>query len=394
MKRLLRFVFRRLLPLAILLGIGGFFIFAPAIAERGMNGVKPHAPYPVSEEAAALHRTLTVGDLHADSLLWNRNLLNRSDQGHVDFPRLREGNVGFQVFTAVTKSPAGLNYEENSSDARDNITILAIGQLWPFKSWFDLTERGLYQAHRLARYEDESPETLRRLLSAQDVKDVLAARKSGAPLIGGLMGAEGGHVLGGKIENLGKLYDAGYRLMGLTHFFDNELGGSLHGTDGGSGLTDFGRAVVAEMDARGMIIDLAHTSPAMAREALSLTTRPVIVSHTGIYSHCQTHRNFEDDLIREIAAKGGLIGIGFWDEVTCDATPMGIAKTIKAAVDLVGVQNVALGSDYDGAVTVEMTSNELPALTHALLEIGMTPSQIRAVMGGNMARFLLANLPQ
>ena len=374
----------------------GFFALVPGMVERGQNGVEPLAK-PPSPAAQDLHDRLVIGDWHADSLLWDRDLTKRADRGHVDLPRLREGNVAVQVFTTVTKSPSGLNYEANSAEARDDITLLVIGQLRPPRTWFSLTERALDQAARLAAMAERAPDQLRLLRTRGDLAALLADRAKGARVVGGLLGAEGGHALEGDLANLDRLYAAGFRLMGLTHFFDNELGGSLHGQGGGTGpgtgLTDFGRQVVEGMQARGMVIDLAHASPQMARDVLAMEgTRP-IVSHTGIYSQCQTHRNFPDDLMQAIAAKGGVIGIGFWADVTCDASPDGVAQSILAAIRLVGANHVSLGSDYDGAVTVGFDAGQLASLTDALLRAGLDEDTIAKVMGGNMMRYLAETLP-
>ncbi|ETD85140.1 dipeptidase [Rhodobacter capsulatus] len=377
----------------VVLAAGAFFTFAPGIVEKGQNRVVPHAPWPVSERAAALHKTLVLGDWHSDALLWDRDLLTRSDRGHVDLPRLRAGNVAVQVFTTVTKTPAGMNYDHNAKDARDNITLLVMGQLRPVRSWFSLSERALDQAARLRAMAEAAPDQLVVVRTAGDLDRVLAARAQGAQTVAGLLGAEGGHALEGRIENLDRLYDAGFRLLGLTHFFDNELGGSLHGEDD-AGLTPFGRQVVERMVQKRMVIDLAHASEPMAREVLAMPgTRP-IVSHGGIHGVCPVKRNFPDALMREIAAKGGLIGIGAWAEVTCDATPAGVARSIVAAVRLVGEDHVALGSDFDGAVETEFDSSELAALTQALLDAGLSESVIAKVMGGNMIRYLRETLPQ
>lgn len=132
--------------------------------------------------------------------------------------------------------------------------------------------------------------------------------KKGENIVGSLLGIEGSHPLEGDLGNLDRLVDAGYRLIALQHFFDNALGGSLHG-EGNHGLTDFGRAVVAEMAARNLILDLAHSSPQTARDVLAMTDIPLVVRHTGTYGHCATKRNFSDDLMRAITARGGVIGI-------------------------------------------------------------------------------------
>ncbi|KPQ09893.1 MAG: Zn-dependent dipeptidase [Rhodobacteraceae bacterium HLUCCA09] len=369
----------------------------PGMVERGRNAIAPGGPWPVSDEAAALHDSLVIGDWHADTLLWNRDLLERGGRGHVDLPRLIEGNVAVQVFTAVTRSPAGQNYEENQADAFDNITPLAMGQLWPPRTWGSLLERALYQAGRLERAARASEGRLAIIRDEADLDAVLAARERGETVVGGLLGIEGAHALEGDLANLDRLTEAGYRLVGLTHFFDNEVGGSLHG-QGNRGLTDMGRALVAEIARRGLILDLAHASPAVAREVIARTDIPLVVSHTGIRSHCDTPRNFPDDLMRRIvgngaAAGGGVVGIGFWADVTCDASPAGVASAIRAAIDLLGEDHVSLGSDWDGSVTVGFDAAGLPALTHAMREAGLTEAQIRKVAGENMLRVLRTRLP-
>ncbi len=372
----------------------GFFTLAPGIVEKGQNATLPGAPVP-SAAALALHKGLVIGDWHSDALLWDRDLRQRSDRGHVDLPRLREGNVALQVFTTVTKSPSGLNYEHNSAEASDDITLLMLAQARAPRTWFDLTERALDQAAQLRATAQAAPEELRLILSRADLAQLLADRAAGATVVGGLLGAEGGHAFAGDIANLERMQAAGFRLIGLTHFFDNELGGSLHGEAGteGAGLTDFGRQVLEYLIAQRMVIDLAHASPAMAREVLAMPAARPIVSHTGIHSHCATQRNFADDILQGVAAKGGVVGIGYWEEVTCGATVAAIADSIAAAVALLGPDAVSLGSDFDGAVTTPLDSSQLASLTQALMDKGLPETTIAKVMGGNMMRYLAETLP-
>jgi microsomal dipeptidase-like Zn-dependent dipeptidase len=377
----------------LILGVVVFFVFAPAYVERSRNAVLEHEPYPVSKIAQALHDDMIVGDWHADPLLWNRNLAKRGDRGQVDVPRLIEGGVTLQVFTAVTKSPAGQNYDSNSAEAFDNITPLAVGQLWPIRTWNDLTERALYQAEKLARVEDSLPGTFRILRSRADLETLLEDRAAGQQVVGGILGIEGAHALEGELANLDRLEQAGYRLVGLHHFFDNALGGSLHG-EGDKGLSDFGREVVAEVVRRGMVLDLAHSSPQVVRDVLAITDIPLVVSHTGVQAHCDVKRNFPDNLMQQIAQTGGTNGIGYWADVACgDITPEGIARMIRTAIDVVGEDHVSLGSDFDGSVATAFDTSELPALTHALLAGGLSKDQVRKVMGENMLRVLRARLP-
>jgi membrane dipeptidase len=381
----------RILVLAVVLGAVGFFGFLPAYVENARNNVIAHAAYPVSPGARALHDGLTIGDWHADPLLWSRDLTKRGSRGQMDIPRLIEGNVAVQVFTAVTKSPAGLNYENNDADSFDNITLLAIGQLWPIRTWGSLYERAAYQADKLRDFQKRSDGRLKIIESRADLEAVLTARANGEKLVGGLLGIEGAHPLEGDIANLDRLMQKGYRLIALQHFFDNELGGTLH-SRAGLGLTDFGRQVVAEVAARGLILDVAHSSIAVVEEVLELVDIPVVLSHTGLKSLCDVRRNIPDELMRRIAATGGVIGIGYWKDVTCDASPAGIAATVRAAIAAVGEDAVSLGSDFDGSVETALDVSELPALTQALLDAGLTEPQIRKVMGENMIRVLRARL--
>jgi membrane dipeptidase len=364
----------------------------PAWVEDSRNRVLKHAVPEISQRARALHKDLVIGDLHADSTLWARDITRRSARGHVDLPRLREGNVALQSFTFVTRTPAGMNYESNSASARDNITLLAIAQRWPVATWSSLTERALYQASKLAAIEASAPDQLRILRSAADVDRVAARREAGADTVGALLGIEGAHALDDELDNIDRLYEAGVRMLGLHHFFDNALGGSLHGVDG-SGLSEFGRAVLARAVERGMIIDVAHSSQQSVRDVLALSDTPLVVSHSGFQGHCPTPRNIDDELMQQIALGGGLIGVGYWDAAICDVSPAGIVGAIRYGIDLLGVDHVALGSDYDGSTEVPFDTAELVVLTQTMLDEGFSEQEIRQVMGGNMQRFLRNNLP-
>lgn len=381
----------RLLLAAIVIGALGFFFYLPGKVEGDSNAVIAHAPYPVSPQARALHDGLVVGDWHADPLLWSRDLTERGTRGQVDIPRLIEGNVALQVFTAVTKSPRGLNYDHNDPDAFDNITLLAIAQRWPIRTWTSLFERAAHQADKLRDFEARSGGRLKIIESVADLDAVLAAKARGEPIVGGILGIEGGHPLEGEIANLDRLVAKGYRMIALQHFFDNELGGTLHSREN-NGLTEFGRQVVREVARRPLILDVAHSSTKVVEQVLEMTDVPVVLSHSGINSHCDVKRNIPDALMKRIAETGGVVGMGYWRDVTCDESPAGVAASVKAAVDLLGEDHVSLGSDFDGAVETAFDTSELAALTQALLDASLTEIQIRKVMGENMVRVLRARL--
>ena len=378
--------------LAILLLVAGigFFGFAPGYVESSMNRIDGKPLPKVSERAISLHKTLTIVDLHSDTLMWKRDMMDRADRGHMDLPRLSEGNVALQVFSSVTKTPKGQNYDANSADS-DNITLLTIAQLQPMRTWGSLLERSLWHATKLDHAVAASNATLVKTVGPTELDAMLARRAAGGPAMAALLSIEGLQNLEGKASNLDKLYAAGFRMAGLTHFFDNELAGSMHGLKKG-GLTPMGRKVVQRMEDIGMIVDIAHCSQQCVTEILTMARRPVVSSHGGVQATCKVNRNLSDEHIRGVAKTGGIIGIGYWDAAICDTSPASIAKAMKHVRDLVGIDHVALGSDYDGATTVRFDTSKLVQVTQALIDTGFTDDEIRAVMGSNALRVIREGL--
>jgi membrane dipeptidase len=368
----------------------GFFGFAPGYVEGAMNQIDGKPLIAVSDEAKALHKTLNIVDLHSDTLMWNRDLNNSVSRGHMDLPRLQEGNVALQLFSSVTKTPKNQNYDGNGADT-DNITLLTIAQLQPVKTWSSLVERSLYHAQKRDAAVAGSNGAISAVDTAGQLDALLSARQKNKRAVGAMLTIEGLQNLEGKAANLDRLYDAGFRMAGLTHFFDNELAGSMHGLKKG-GLTPFGRQIVKRMEAKGMIIDIAHLSHTGVSEVLAMATRPVVSSHGGVQATCKVNRNLTDDEVRGVAKTGGVIGIGYWDGALCDTSPRAAAKAMKHVRDLVGIEHVALGSDYDGATTVRFDTSQLVQVTQALMDEGFTPSEIRAVMGENALRVIRAGL--
>lgn len=376
----------------IVLIAGLFFVIVPTMVDSSMNRVRSLQPHTASEEAQTLHDTLVVTDLHADSLLFGRDLVHESQTGHVDFPRMRRANVALQAFTVVTKTPADMNIDSNSADAGDNITYLAMLNLWPIKAWSSLKERALYQARMLHRFERQD-DHFRIVKTVADLDALLEDRKTDPDLVGGFLGIEGLHCLEGDAENLQVMIDAGFRMMAATHFFDNELGGSVHG-ESGEGLSDFGREIFEQLEEKNVLIDLAHISPAMLDEILEMATKPLVVSHTGVKGTCDNSRNISDAHIEGIAAKGGVIGIGLWETAVCGTGASATAAACRYVADLVGVDHVAIGSDYDGAVEAPFDITGFPLITEALITEGFSEEEIAKIMGGNTIRVLRETLPK
>jgi microsomal dipeptidase-like Zn-dependent dipeptidase len=379
---------KALLGLTAFIGIAlcVFWFVVPWQVDKGRNGVLQPPPYAASEAARALHARLRIADLHADTLLWDRDLLDRATYGHVDVPRLLDGNVGIQAFTVVTKTPRGMNIERNTGDS-DNITLLAMAERWPIATWTNLTERALYQARRLHDAARRSNGDLVILQNRDDLDRFLARRQSNRRMVAGFLGLEGAHALSGDLSNLDRLYEAGFRMIGLAHFFDTDVSGSAHGVDQG-GLTDQGRRLIARIEQTHMFVDLAHASSRTIADVLVIARRPVVVSHTGVKGACDNARNLSDDQLKGIAATGGLVGIGYWQTATCGTDAAAIARSIRYAVGVIGADHVALGSDFDGAVVAPFETTGVIQITDALLQAGFDETTIRKVMGENVIRLL------
>jgi len=386
---------KRFLTLLAFLSItltGAFFGLGPQWVDRVSNQVQGDPGRTPTDEAIAVHSSLIVGDLHADSALWGKDLLGQNGHGHVDVPKLLEGGAALQMFTTVTKSPRGQNYDRNASDAPDNITLLALAQRWPAATQTSLFARAMLQAERVHAAAQQHP-LLTLIRSQSDLNELVAQRQAGNRVIGALLGTEGSHALDGDLGNIDRLYAAGFRMMSLQHFFDNRLGGSLHG-ESQSGLTSFGRDAVTKMRQLNIMIDVAHSSEATVRDTLATTNgAALIVSHTGFQGHCPSPRNISDETMEMITAAGGLIGVGFWADVTCGEDIHAITGAIRYGIDRFGLEHIALGSDWDGSVTTPIDAAQLPHLTQALLDANFTEVEIRAVMGGNLLRFLSEHLP-
>lgn len=379
-----------ILAILILGTLIAFFGFAADLVAGALNGVVNKGPYSVSTRARTLHEKLFAADLHADSLLWNYDLNRRQDGNHVDVPRMIDGNVALQAFTVVTKTPRGLNIEKND-DTTDSIFWLALAQRQPLENLSSLTKRALWQAGRLHEYAERSDGRLVVIRNKQDLARFVERRKA-ETIVGGWLGIEGAHALDGNLDNVDVLFNAGFRMMSPSHFFDSDMGGSAHGVRK-HGLTEKGAGMVRRMQSLGMLVDLAHASPTTIDDVLAITSKPVVVSHTGVRGTCDNNRNLTDDQMKRVAATGGIVGIGFWETAVCGRDATAIARAIRYTSDRIGVDHVALGSDFDGAVTAPFDVSGMPLLTEALMNEGFADDEIAKIMGGNTLRLLAECLP-
>jgi membrane dipeptidase len=376
----------------VLVGLATLAISAaPTLVENFYNRLPTHGPYTASSQAERLQRSLLIADLHCDSLLWGRDLLRHSATGHVDLPRLVDANVALQAFTVVTQVPLRPNAGRND-ESFDMLGALAIAERWPPRTWNSPKQRALYQASQLHSYAASSNGRLIIIKSASDLKHFLENRTSGQR-VAAFLGVEGAQPLEGRLENLKDLYAAGFRMMAPTHFTDTAVGGSASGVRQ-MGLTPLGREWVRQMEAKSMLIDLAHASAATLQDITSMATKPLVVSHTGVKGTCNNNRNLSDEQLSAVARTGGVVGIGYWEKATCGRDAEAVARAISHAVNVIGAEHVALGSDFDGATTMPFDVTGLPLIIDALIKEGISEREIRLIMGGNTVRVLLQTLPQ
>ena len=398
----------RIAGAAVLLALAGCEAIVGAI-DGGVNQVASPPPYPVSADAAALHRRLLVADLHADPLLVPRSLLERSSRGHTDLPRWLEGGYGIVTYGLPTnKSPC-----RESLGCREHpnlIALLSVANGWPAATWSSPAARATHMAGRLREAAAASEGRLAPIRTRTDLAQALDRWRAGQPVVAALLAIEGAHAFEGDIAAVERFFALGVRMVGLVHFFDNAVGGSTHGQARG-GLTPFGAEVVRRLETRGMLVDLAHASEPLVDDVLAIAAAPVVVSHTGLRALCDDVRNLPDRQVREIVRRGGLVGIGFWDVALCPqpdgaaapdarAYARDIARAVRHVIRLTAdvapgrdADHVALGSDFDGWVKAGFDATGAPLITEALIEAGLGPDAIAKVMGGNVCRFLLHRLP-
>ncbi|MFL5686903.1 MAG: dipeptidase [Chloroflexota bacterium] len=373
--------------------VGGLALTRAAspVGERVLNRVHRRGPYGASAQAVELHRSLTVVDLHADSLLWGRDLRRRAAYGHLDVPRLVDGGVAIVGLSAATQVPMGANMDRNEERV-DLVTLLALGQRWPRSTWRSRLARALHLALRLGEMAAESAGRLTVIETRHDLDAYLARRAMDPTITAAFLSVEGAQTLDDDLGSLDILAAAGFRMIAPSHLLDTRYAGSAHGVVKG-GLSDTGRELLSRAESAGLLLDLAHASSATIDDVLALASRPVVASHTGVRAAVAGVRNLPDDQVRGIAATGGLVGIGFWPVACGGRDARAIARSVVRAIDLAGVDHVGIGSDFDGAVSTPFDASGMPLVTEALIADGLSERDIAAVMGGNAVRLLAEALP-
>ncbi len=359
--------------------------------EGWLNRVRPEPLPAISPAVQRLHHNSLVIDLHCDSLLFGRDLRRRSDVGHVDLPRLQVGNVAIQVFAAATRIPLSFNVNRTPAHLPDLLRLAGVAQ-GSRMAWLSPLGRALWMAQRLHEMAAQSGGQLVALHNQGELAALLVARAKRPFPSGGILAIEGAQALNGDPANVDTLYAAGYRMLGLTHFYDTPFAGSAHGWRKG-GLTAKGLDLLIRMAGHGMILDVAHLSPQALDDVLTIWQRPLLMSHGGVRATCDNPRNLADDQIRAIAATGGVMGVGYWQTAVGGRHPRYIIAALEHIINLVGDDHVALGSDFDGAITTAFDAAQLAVLTQQMMAVGFPETTICKVLGGNALRLLQTSLP-
>ncbi len=332
---------------------------------------------PNSLTASEIHARYPAIDGHADSFYRYHSdpegFFGNARLGHLDSRRLRETGQNVQIMAIYTPP------EQAGLDALQ----FALDFLHSINAALDSPSNAALQP------------PYRRILTPVDLREACAPGSYGF-----LVFIEGASPLRGNMKNLDMFHRLGIRGITLTHNHDNEAARGCFAEGTGRGLSAFGRELVAEMDRRGIVIDLAHSNEEAFWDTLSIARRPVIDSHTGLRAFWDHPRNLRDEQLDAIKANGGVVCIDYLpDHLVARQEPKPrvridqVVRVIEHAASRMGIDHVGLGADWDGfeetVVGLEDCS-QLPRLTEALLRSGMSETDVAKVLGGNMLRALCA----
>lgn len=316
-----------------------------------------------------LTQDLRIADCHCDtiSLMGQEDyeFSRRNSSGHIDLPRLLEGGVGLQIF-AICTAP-----------------LMTPGYL----------HAALYQ---ISNYHRALTLNSRFLQSIGQIEDLVSAEKEGK--IGALLALEGAEPLEGSLELLEIFYLLGIRIISLTWNHRNCFADGVGEESAAGGLTRAGRKLVKKLSGKRIILDLAHLATRSFFEALELAERPPLVSHANTKKICEHPRNLSDGQLKALAARDGVIGISFCPYFVAGKERADLTQLVDHFIhvaELVGVEHLAFGSDFDGirkTVTGIEDASAFPALIDALAKGGFHPREIELIARGNVNRVLQANL--
>lgn len=328
---------------------------------------------PITAPIKKLHQESIIIDGHCDTLLGLKEglfkfgerynptpeeMIKHEHPGHIDLPRMKEGGITCQCFACFVRErylPAGATHEV------------------------------LRMIDAFYRSAEDNKDSFMQVKCAADIEKAKREGKAG-----GMITLEGAESLEGDLSVLRMLYRLGVRQIGLTWNWRNQVADGLYEERSGGGLTSFGVEFVKECNRLGIILDVAHLSPAGIRDVLALTEQPIVDSHCGARAVTEHVRNLSDEQLDQVAKNGGVVCITyvpyFINADPKQATLTDFIRHVDYVVKRIGAEHVGLGSDFDGyeiPLGGLKDISELANVTAALAEIGYSPEDIRKVMGEN-----------
>jgi membrane dipeptidase len=315
--------------------------------------------------AKKINQEAIIFDGHCDTVLdifnKKRNLGEKSDYGHLDIPKMREGGVNVQFFAAFIEEI----YKPNAS-----------------------LKRTLQLIDCIYREVEKNQNDISLIINYQQIKEVTASGR-----IAAILSIEGGEALEGDLGVLRMLYKLGVRLLTLTWNQRNEIADGIGESRTSSGLTEFGLKVIDEMNKLGMLIDVSHLSESCFWDVVKRSKSPIVASHSNCYALCPHLRNLKDEQIIAIAKKGGIIGVTFVHDFLTngkgESTIKDVVEHINYLVKIAGLDYVGLGSDFDGTRILPKGLagvDKLSNITEELLNQGYKVEDIKKILGENWLR--------
>jgi membrane dipeptidase len=332
----------------------------------------------MDEYPQRLHKQTLVVDTHCDTLkcllpqftrprdsMWqdrsNVGFGKRSKLGHIDLPRLKEGGVDLQVFAI--------------SSERD-----------PTPSYALRTAMEMIEAFYIEC--EKHPKLVAPVTSHAEIMQANEEEK-----IAAMLSIEGADVIEGRIGMLRVYHRLGVRMVGLVHSLRNLLADGVADNRTKGGLSRMGVEVVEELNRLGMIVDVSHLSDAGFWDVMEVSKDPVVASHSNARAVCSHPRNMTDEMIKALAERGGVMGMNFAPDFVHKTKPSveTLVDHIDHIVDLVGVEHVGLGSDFDGIPSTPAgleDASKMPAITEELVKREYSEDYIRLILGGNHLRLI------
>lgn len=350
--------------------IFGFIMGLIALCTQGANAQSQALVNNRFVEAAnRIHKKYLTIDTHNDTALHinNPDAQYRVTKGQVSFPMMKEGGLDAAIFAIF------IGQKERDTKSLDSAINYVTENLERFRRYVE-------------NYKGVS--------IAYNSQDLIRNKENGVTSV--MLAIENGYAIGKDISNLEKFRDMGVRAITLCHNLNNDIcDASMDKAPEHNGLSEFGVEVIKEMNKLGLIIDLSHASTKTLFDVLEVSSKPVVATHSGVYAIKNHNRNLKDQEIKAIAKKGGLIQVAtgrfFLSELPKDSVTVShIADHIDYVKNLVGIDHVGLGTDFDGGggVVGMESASKVKNLTIELLKRGYSESDLGKFWGGNFIRFL------